>query len=50
MAPFSLKQIKLVRLIPIIIGVFLIADTLPHPNLGRSLSQYGLEQIQHLSH
>ncbi|HEY9880780.1 MAG TPA: hypothetical protein V6D29_20140 [Leptolyngbyaceae cyanobacterium] len=48
MTPFALKQIKLERLILALVAIFLLADNVPHPRLGSSLANLGLETVQNL--
>lgn len=47
MIPSTVTQIKLERLVLAIAATFLIADNVPHPNLGPSLATSTLEHLQH---
>jgi hypothetical protein len=46
MAPFALNQIKVERLILALMVTFLMVDNVPHPNLGPSLIELGVQQVK----
>ncbi|HEY9879119.1 MAG TPA: hypothetical protein V6D29_11720 [Leptolyngbyaceae cyanobacterium] len=50
MTPLALKQIRLERLVLALAAIFLLADNVPHPQLGSSLTGLGVQEIQKLMH